>query len=716
MPAGPGSVDSRFRVLRDIGAGSSGTVHIVLDRTTNAQYVMKRIPTTVGRSSAGSTTTTATSVGDDDFDRVMAEVRAMVLIDHPNVVRFKTSFVNDGEVCIVMEKCEGSLADVIERARAGGRTIAQPVLVEWFTELLCAVAHLHSKNIMHRDIKPSNVFLSKRNHVKLGDFGVCKHTASAGATAVGAHSIIGTPHYIAPEVLDGEPYDQRADVWSLGVLFYELCALKVPFPGDNFLAVVTTVCSGEYPPLPDSLDRRFAKMIGAMLVVDPEKRITVEKLLSFLKLPASHPSHPSQGAQQGRAIQREYGPAQIFAPLSQKPPRRGGAAEVPSPSNKFSRRIEATASAAGGGDATDTAASSPTAGSDGGLGVTGSSDRSSTVAVSETTAASSVGVGDSPPRGATTPASPKRKAPAVPRCAGPSKSTSAGPKSGDNASPPSAAPKPAAARPNKSPIPAASKPFRHSPAPVSTKAPETPPQRAGDERRRSPLPLSPFATPQHQRRPASGAGTAMSSLPNGTTASSGGRVMSREEHNACLNRIRNAKSRIDVAQLRKAMRASRSDSGDADTPIFVPGSASPSPMRTDAPPPTDDAVRSEHVDPTSSPLILQARVAQAADDAAVVGSVHPSASPVASAPSIGREATTQSGTTRSRDGADSTSVTAPSTDAATVGSSTSVTLGRTPAASVRSVLEAHAKTMSLEDMDDVLEAVRAFKLERFGPC
>ena len=92
--------------------------------------------------------------------------------------------------------------------------------------MVLALGHIHSKNILHRDLKPKNILLTKSNVIKIGDFGISKmldHTFDMAKTATG------TPYYLSPEIIKAEPYNFKADIWSLGVLLYEMCAFHPPF-------------------------------------------------------------------------------------------------------------------------------------------------------------------------------------------------------------------------------------------------------------------------------------------------------------------------------------------------------------------------------------------------------------------------------------------------------------------------------------------------------
>lgn len=103
-------------------------------------------------------------------------------------------------------------------------------ILHWFTQICLALKHCHDRKIMHRDIKALNVFLTSNDIVKLGDFGIARVMASTSEMAA---TVVGTPYYLSPEIVQNNTYDNKSDVWSIGVLLYELCALRPPFNGQN---------------------------------------------------------------------------------------------------------------------------------------------------------------------------------------------------------------------------------------------------------------------------------------------------------------------------------------------------------------------------------------------------------------------------------------------------------------------------------------------------
>ena len=101
-------------------------------------------------------------------------------------------------------------------------------ILNWFTQICVALKHVHDRKILHRDIKSQNIFMTKSGLVKLGDFGIARVLSS---TAEMAATVVGTPYYLSPEIVQSNTYGFKTDIWSIGVLLYEMCALRPPFNG-----------------------------------------------------------------------------------------------------------------------------------------------------------------------------------------------------------------------------------------------------------------------------------------------------------------------------------------------------------------------------------------------------------------------------------------------------------------------------------------------------
>ena len=119
--------------------------------------------------------------------------------------------------------------------------------------------HIHDRKILHRDIKGGNIFLTKSGMVKIGDFGIARVLAN---TMEKAKTVVGTPYFLSPELVNNKPYNFKSDIWSIGVMLYELCTLKPPFdaPSIHFLAM--KIVKGAYAPIPPHFSKDMKLLIS----------------------------------------------------------------------------------------------------------------------------------------------------------------------------------------------------------------------------------------------------------------------------------------------------------------------------------------------------------------------------------------------------------------------------------------------------------------------
>ena len=200
------------------------------------------------------------------------EVKLLQSLCHPNVIQYADAFVENNELIITLDYCDcGDLSSLIKERGTAGVPLSEGDIWSIFSQLVGAVTHMHSHRVMHRDIKPGNVFLTADGVVKLGDLGLSRYFSSKTAVA---KSMVGTPYYMSPECIRGQPYEWSSDVWSLGCLLYELAALRNPFfrDGLNYYTLGKLITSCEYDPLPGCFSDELKQLIAAMLQQDPGKR------------------------------------------------------------------------------------------------------------------------------------------------------------------------------------------------------------------------------------------------------------------------------------------------------------------------------------------------------------------------------------------------------------------------------------------------------------
>lgn len=302
----------RYDVISQIGRGAMSTVYLARDRHSGRQVALKEL---------------SLALVDNPSLRRRATAEGEVLrtLEHPGVVRVFDVWAQDDAVAMAMEYLEGmSLGDVLRHG-----PINDPgVVARLMTDLADAVDFIHQRGVVWRDPKPGNVFITREGRVVIFDFGIARQLAAeSGDTELGA--VLGTPGYMSPEQVKGEPVDSRSDIFGLGALFFEVLTGRRPFPGNTFLEFASQVMSPDDAPPPSSLVPAaavFDDVVARCLAKAPGDRATAGELREHVQqraLPRVALTAYVQGLRNQRADREEL--HTVYAsPIEAAPPSGGG--------------------------------------------------------------------------------------------------------------------------------------------------------------------------------------------------------------------------------------------------------------------------------------------------------------------------------------------------------------------------------------------------------
>ena len=300
-----GTTVGRFMIRKQLGAGGMGQVYAAEDTTLKRRVAIKRM-------------TPQLRSDPDDLKRFLKEAQRASALNHPNIAAIYDVLENEGEVLLVMEYVEG-----ITLRRRFAETISTEQFLDIAIQCAEGLRAAHDQRILHGDIKPENIMVTAAQRAKILDFGVAKRFSSPdsnpdpnGATETLTSittALSGTPAYMAPEVLLQKPYDGRADLFSLGLVFYEMLGGRQPFATDSFAGTLARVLHADVPSLSElnrTIPAPLASVVAKLLIKDPQERYaTADALIADLRavqrgeaLPAGIGTSPKKGKLNRRRI------------------------------------------------------------------------------------------------------------------------------------------------------------------------------------------------------------------------------------------------------------------------------------------------------------------------------------------------------------------------------------------------------------------------------
>ena len=262
---------SHYKILEKLGEGGMGVVYKAEDTDLKRNVAIKFLPTHLSGS-------------DENKQRFFREARSAAALNHPNILGIYEISEQANSLFLVMEFVDGVTLKSHISSLGSGTGVPVPQALDWVEQISHGLKCAHDMNIIHRDIKTENIMISKDGRLKIMDFGLAKLKGDAGITKT--KTSVGTLSYMSPEQAHAIPADHRCDIWSLGIVFYEILTGELPFKAEHEAGLIYLILNEE-PPAPSILNRKVPQQIDVfvrkMMQKDREKRFkNIDDLLMEL--------------------------------------------------------------------------------------------------------------------------------------------------------------------------------------------------------------------------------------------------------------------------------------------------------------------------------------------------------------------------------------------------------------------------------------------------
>lgn len=252
-------LENYYEILSKIGEGGAGSVFLCRHKETGESYAVKRI----------------SPKNERHMEMILNEIVLTKLSSSQYIVNYYESYQHDGYLWLVVELLKGSLTDLILQ-RTG--QIPEKIIAYIMREILLGLKIMHDQYRIHRDIKSDNILIALDGSVKLGDFG---YAAQLTQEHEARHSVVGTPSWMAPELIVGTDYGVSVDIWSLGIVAIETVYGEPPYLNENPMKALYFIATKPSPTIPSDgrWSGNFQSFVNACLIKDPDLRPTSEILL-----------------------------------------------------------------------------------------------------------------------------------------------------------------------------------------------------------------------------------------------------------------------------------------------------------------------------------------------------------------------------------------------------------------------------------------------------
>ena len=256
----PKEISSKYEIIQEVGRGAFSIVYKVKSKENNNIYCLKKINTKKTKDKEN-------------------EIKILSNLSHPNLIKCFYSFYNSENIYIIMDFCEfGDLFSLLQSVKKKKVFVNEDIIWNIAIQVLIGLNYLHSKKIIHRDIKLLNLFMTKDKRIKIGDMGM--------STIVEEDELIntrvGTPLYIAPELVKKEKYDYKIDIWSLGCSLYHLAKTIPPFTDENLIKLGNAIINEQPPNLPICYSNELYDFILRLMIKNKDQRPSAKEALELI--------------------------------------------------------------------------------------------------------------------------------------------------------------------------------------------------------------------------------------------------------------------------------------------------------------------------------------------------------------------------------------------------------------------------------------------------
>jgi serine/threonine protein kinase len=252
-----------FNLIEDLGKGNFGSVSLMQSKKDNNIYAIKEIKSSV-------------LAKKQEIRSLKREIQVLKELDHPNIIKYYTSFTENDNVYIVMQYINnGNLKTLMKDE--GKDYLDEKKIWDYLIQSLRGLKYLHDKKkIIHRDIKPDNILLDLNNNIKISDFGVSAiNSADASSTVKFNGTREGTLQFMAPEVINGKAYDFKSDIYMLGITFFYILSKHFPSKRCNYKNIIVDIVNPNAE-LPEVYSRILRRFIKKLLEINPNQRPSAE--------------------------------------------------------------------------------------------------------------------------------------------------------------------------------------------------------------------------------------------------------------------------------------------------------------------------------------------------------------------------------------------------------------------------------------------------------